>query len=108
MPDQRGNTEEVMRVAGRAQFRGTVRFFRPERAAGLAVVDVPSDVTAALGGLKQMRVRGALNGVEFTSNTMPAGGGILALSVSRKLLDAAGLSVGDEAEIEIERVDAGA
>ena len=97
-----------MRVAGRAQFRGTVRFFRPERAAGLAVVDVPSDVTAALGGLKQMRVRGVLNGLEFTSNTMPAGGGILALSVSRKLLDAAGLSVGDEAEIEIERVDAGA
>lgn len=97
-----------MRVAGRAQFRGTVRFFRPERAAGLAVVDVPNDVTAALGGLKQMRVRGALNGMEFTSNTMPAGGGILALSVSRKLLDAAGLSVGDEAEIEIERVDAAA
>lgn len=97
-----------MRVAGRAQFRGTVRFFRPERAAGLAVVDVPNHVTAALGGLKQMRVRGALNGMEFTSNTMPAGGGILALSVSRKLLDAAGLSVGDEAEIEIERVDAGA
>lgn len=106
-PDQRGNTEEVMRVADRAQFRGTIRFFRPERAAGLAVVDVPSDVTAALGGLKQMRVRGVLNGLEFTS-TMPAGGGILALSVSRKLLDAAGLSVGDEAEIEIERVDAGA
>lgn len=97
-----------MRVAGRAQFRGTVRFFRPERAAGLAVVDVPNHVTAALGGLRQMRVRGALNGMEFTSNTMPAGGGILALSVSRKLLDAAGLSVGDEAEIEIERVDAGA
>lgn len=97
-----------MRVAGRAQFRGTVRFFRPERAARLAVVDVPNHVTAALGGLKQMRVRGALNGMEFTSNTMPAGGGILALSVSRKLLDAAGLSVGDEAEIEIERVDAGA
>lgn len=93
-------------MAHRSQFRGTIRFFRPERAAGLAVVDIPSDVTAVLGGLKQMRVRGALNGIEFSSNTMPAGGGILALSVSRKLLDAAGLSVGAEAEIEIERVDA--
>jgi hypothetical protein len=50
-----------------------------------------------------MRVRGAMNGTEFSSNTMPAGGGVLALSVSRKLLDAAGVSVGDEAEIEIER-----
>ena len=91
----------------RARFRGTIRFFRPERAGGLAVVDVPGEVTAALGGLKQMRVRGALNGTEFTSNTMPAGGGVLALSLSRKLLDAAGLKVGDEAEIEIERTEAG-
>ena len=87
-----------------ARFRGVVRFFRPERASGLAVVDVPADVTAVLGGLKQMRVRGTLNGTEFSSNTMPAGGGALALSVSRKLLDAAGLQVGNEAEVEIERV----
>lgn len=90
-------------MSERARFRGTIRYFRPERAAGLAVIDVPSDVTAALGGLKQMRVRGSLNGTEFSSNTMPAGGGVLALSVSRKLLDAAGVHVGDEAEIEIEQ-----
>lgn len=95
-----------MHVGERALFRGTIRFFRPERAAGLAVIDIPGDVTAVLGGLKQMRVRGALNGMEFSSNTMPAGGGVLALSVSRKLLEAAGLRVGDVAEIEIERVDA--
>jgi hypothetical protein len=88
----------------RNRFRGVIRYFRPERASGLIVVDVPGDVTAALGGLKQMRVRGALNGTEFTSNTMPAGGGVLALSVSRKMLDAAGLHVGGEADIEIERV----
>lgn len=94
-------------MARRSLFRGTIRFFRPERASGLAVVDIPTDVTAVLGGLKQMRIRGVLNGIEFSSNTMPAGGGVLALSVSRKLLDAAGLSVGDEAEIEIERVEAG-
>jgi len=94
-------------MADRPRFRGTVRFFRPERAAGLAVVDIPSHVTAALGGLKQMRVKGVLDGTEFSSNTMPAGGGVLALSVSRKLLDAAGLDIGDEAEIEIERADPG-
>ena len=93
----------IVEMADRARFHGTVRFFRPERASGLAVIDVPGDVTSALGGLKQMRVRGTLNGTEFSSNTMPAGGGVLALSVSRKLLDAAGVSVGDEAEIEIER-----
>lgn len=54
-----------------------------------------------------MRVKGVLDGTEFSSNTMPAGGGVLALSVSRKLLDAAGLDIGDEAEIEIERADPG-
>ena len=93
-------------MAERRRFRGTVRFFRPEQNSGLAVVDIPADVTADLGGLKQMRVIGALNGVEFSSNTMPAGGGVLALSVSRKLLESAGLSIGDDVEIEIERADA--
>jgi hypothetical protein len=92
-------------MADRARFRGRIRFFRPERAGGLAVVDIPADVTAVLGGLRQMRVRGVLNGTEFTSNTMPAGGGVLALSVSRKMLNAGGLSVGEEAEVEIERTD---
>jgi hypothetical protein len=92
-------------VPERTRFRGTIRFFRPEKAAGLAVVDVPGDVTAVLGGVEQMRVRGTLNGTEFSSNTMPAGGGVLALSVSRKLLDAAGLRVGEEADVDIERAD---
>jgi hypothetical protein len=91
-------------VPDRARFRGFVRYFRPERASGLAVVDIPSDVTSVLGGLKQMRVRGTLNGAEFTSNTMPAGGGVLALSVSRKLLEAAGLHLGDEVDVAIERI----
>jgi Domain of unknown function (DUF1905) len=85
-------------------FRGKVRYFRPDKASGLAVIDVPPAVTKALGGLKQMRVKGRLNGVEFTSNTMPAGGGVLCLSVSKKLLDAAGLSLGDGASVEIERL----
>jgi uncharacterized protein DUF1905 len=93
-------------MVDRVRFRGRIRFFRPERAGGLAVVDIPADLTAVLGGLKQMRVSGALNGTEFTSNTMPAGGGVLARSVSRKMLHAGGLNVGDEADVEIERTDA--
>ena len=86
------------------RFRGTVRYFRPEKASGLAVIEIPAAVAQVLGGLKQMRVKGRLNGVEFTSNTMPAGGGVLALSVSKKLLDAAGLGVGQAASVEIERL----
>jgi hypothetical protein len=91
-------------LSERKRFRGNVRYFRPEKASGLAVVDIPASVTATLGGLKQMKVRGSLNGVEFTSNTMPAGGGVLALSVNRKLLESAKLDVGDSATIEIERL----
>ena len=68
------------------------------------MADVPDDVTARLGGLKQLRVRAVINGKEFTSNTMPAGGGTLALSVSKAILKECGLTVGDEAEFEIERI----
>ena len=88
------------------RFRGTIRYWRPERAGGLAVVDIPADIATALGGLKQMRVRGALGGAAYTSSTMPAGVGRLALGVSRKMLDAAGLSVGDECDFELERIEA--
>ena len=86
------------------RFSGKVRFFRPEAKSGLAVMDIPKDVAAHLGGLKQMRVRGTINGVDFTSNTMPAGGGVLALSLSRKLLDTAGLQVGHKADVEVEKI----
>ena len=85
-------------------FRGTIRHFRPETKSGLAVVDLPKDVAAELGGLKQMRVKGKLNGADFNSNVMPVGGGVLALSLSQKILGTAGLKVGDSASFELERV----
>ena len=85
-------------------FRATIRYFKPEQKAGLAVLDIPRDVAVGLGGLKQMKVRGTLNGVAFNSNVMPAGGGVLALSLSQKLLGAAGLRVGDSASVEVKRV----
>jgi len=91
-------------MPGRQLFRATVRYFRPEKASGLTVVDVPADVTSNLGGLKQLRVRTVVNGKEFMSNTMPAGGGVLALSLNKQILKDCGLSVGDEAEFEIERL----
>jgi uncharacterized protein DUF1905 len=83
-------------------FRSTVRYFHPEKGSGLTVADVPLEVTARLGGLKQLRVKALIDGKEFTSNTMPAGGGKLALSLSKAILKECGLSVGDEAEFELE------
>jgi hypothetical protein len=92
-------------MAVSSRFRGTVRYFRPELKSGLAVVDIPKTVATALGGLKQMRVTGKLNGLDFNSNTMPAGGGVLALSLSQKLLGAAGAKIGDEVAVELRRID---
>ena len=86
------------------RFTGKVRYFRPEARSGLAVMDIPKSVSTELGGLKQMRVRGTINGVEFTSNTMPAGGGVLALSLNKQLLGAAGLKVGGRADVDLERI----
>ena len=86
------------------RFAGTIRHWNPEKQSGLAVVDVPSDHIATLGGLKQQRVRGTIGGADFVSNVMPAGGGRLALSVSKAMMAAAKVAVGDEAKIEITAV----
>lgn len=86
------------------RFVGAIRYWNPERASGLAVVEVPESDVEALGGLKQQRVHGTIGAAEFVSNLMPAGGGRLALSVSKAMMSAAGVFVGDEAEFEITRV----
>jgi len=57
------------------RFRATIRYWRPEQPGGLAVADIPSEHIASLGGFKHQRVRGTINGAEYTSNLMPAGGG---------------------------------
>ena len=86
------------------EFRATIRYFRPERASGLAIAEVPSEYVQELGGLKQMRVQVTINGAEYSSNVMPAGSGRLALSVSQKMMKAAKVTVGSEAVFEIRRV----
>ena len=86
------------------RFAGQIRYWNPERSSGLAVTDIPASHVPALGGLKQQRVRGSLGGVAFVSNVMPAAGGRLALSVSKEMMTASGVGVGDVAEFEITAV----
>ena len=86
------------------RFSCKVRYWDPTKSSGLAVVDIPADHVPALGGLKQQRVQGTLGGSEFASNVMPAGQGRLALSVSKAMMAAARISIGDDAEIVIVRV----
>jgi hypothetical protein len=81
-------------------FSAKIRYFKPERASGLAVVDATDEVKQALGGLKQLRVHGRINGVPFVSSTMPGGGGRLCLSVSKQMMSSAGAAVGDSVTIE--------
>jgi Domain of unknown function (DUF1905) len=83
------------------RFAGRIRYWNPEKSSGLAVADVPTDLVEAFGGLRQQRVRGVVAGVDFTSNVMPAGGGRLAISVSKAMMSAAGVGVGDEVEFEV-------
>ena len=86
------------------RFTGLIRYWNPDKASGLAVTDIPAENVAAMGGLKQQRVRGRIAGAEFTSNVMPAGGGMLALSVSKAMMKAANIAAGDNTEIEIHAV----
>ena len=83
------------------RFSGQIRYWNPERQSGLAVVDVPAEHVDQLGGLKQQRVRGTIAGTDFSSNVMPVGGGRLAMSVSKAMMKAAGVAVGDVADFEI-------
>lgn len=86
------------------RFRAPIRYWNPEKAGGLAVVDIPPEHVATLGGLKQQKARGSIGGAAFASNLMPAGGGRLALSVSKEMMKAGGVSIGDDAEFEVTAV----
>jgi hypothetical protein len=62
-------------------------------------------LVAELGGRRQMRMAGSLNGVPFTGSTMLVAGGGFCVGVSRAALDASGVSVGDEVSVQLERAD---
>ena len=70
------------------------------------VAEVPEAEVERLGGLRQMRVTGTINGAVFTSNTMPRGGRRLALTVSRAMMSAASVAVGDAVDVEMAPVEA--
>ena len=82
-------------------FRGHIRQWREDKPGGLAVVDIPSDLVGELGGRRQMRVTGSLNGADFTGSTMLVAGGGLCVGVSRAALKAAAAALGDDVELVI-------
>src|SRR5438105_10937463 len=87
-------------MAGPVRFKTTLE---PARGGG-AVARIPEEHMAPLGGLKQMRVYGTVNGVAFRSSTMPYRGGFY-LGLHKATREAAGVAFGDSLEIEITRDD---
>jgi hypothetical protein len=82
-------------------FSGRVRQWRDDKPGGLAVVDIPPALVADLGGRRQMRVTGDLNGTQFTGSTMLVAGGGLCVGVSKAALAAAYVAVSDEVQLSI-------
>ncbi len=90
-----------------ASFQGRVRRWREDKPGGLAVIDVPLDLVAELGGRRQMRMAGSLNGVPFSGSTMLVAGGGFCVGVSQAALKAADVSVGDDVDVRLKRAEEG-
>lgn len=86
---------------GGVSFRGRVRYWDEASGKGLAVVDVPAEMVSRLGGRKQVRVAGFLNGVPYTGSGMLVAGGGYCIAVSQAALKAARASIGDQVEVSI-------
>lgn len=83
------------------EFRGRVRQWRDDKPGGLAVVDVPPGLVGDLGGRRQMRVTGTLNGEPFTGSTMLVAGGGLCVGLSKAALRSAAAAVGDDVALSL-------
>ncbi|WP_432881378.1 DUF1905 domain-containing protein [Kribbella sp. CA-245084] len=84
------------------EFTGTVRYWDPAKGSGLAVIDVPADCVQQLGGRKQRRVVGTLNGADFAGSTMLVAGGGFCVGASKAALKAAQAGLGDEVRVVLE------
>jgi bifunctional DNA-binding transcriptional regulator/antitoxin component of YhaV-PrlF toxin-antitoxin module len=71
---------------------------------GGAVALIPPEVGVALGGNRQMRVTGSLQGTPFRSSTMPYRGALY-VGVHKATREAAGIAIGDQVEIAVVRDD---
>ena len=85
------------------RFSGEIEYFDPASEKGLAVIDIPREHVAVLGGLKQFRVTGTLNATPFTGSTMARKGGRFCVAVSKAAMASAGLRVGDPAQVTLAR-----
>jgi uncharacterized protein YdeI (YjbR/CyaY-like superfamily) len=67
---------------------------------------IPLEIAEAMGGRKQFRVTGTLNGVQMKTSTFPYWGEGLWLGIHKATREKAHAAFGDEVELEICRDDA--
>jgi hypothetical protein len=84
------------------RFRARIRYWDETKQAGLAVADVPARLVEALGGRRQRRVSGTLNGQPFVGSTMLVKGGGFCVGVTKDAMRAAGVAVGDSVTVGLE------
>jgi hypothetical protein len=82
-------------------FRARIRHWREDPPGGLAVIDIPAAHVAALGGRRQYRVEGSVDGSPFGGSTMLVAGGGFAVGISKASMKSAGVDVGDEVEVRL-------
>jgi antitoxin component of MazEF toxin-antitoxin module len=83
----------------RQQFTGTLEAGR----GGGAFVILPPKVLKALGEGSRFRVTGSLNGVKFESSTMAMGSDRVCMGVHKATREAAGVAIGDDITVELQR-----
>ncbi|MYD51912.1 MAG: DUF1905 domain-containing protein [Dehalococcoidia bacterium] len=66
-------------------------------------VDVPPEISEALGGETHIRVKGRVGDEPYRSNLAPRGGGAHRLFVHSSIWRKLGIDVGDVVDVEIER-----
>jgi bacteriocin resistance YdeI/OmpD-like protein/uncharacterized protein DUF1905 len=72
---------------------------------GGAVAVIPAKFVSAIGGPRQQRVHGTMNGLAFKSSTQTYGG-VYYVGLHKATREAAGVGFGDEVDLELTRDDA--
>jgi hypothetical protein len=85
------------------QFRGSIRHWKEDPPGGLAVIDIPADLVETLGGRRQWKVEGTVNGAAFSGSTMLVAGGGYCVGISKAAMKAAGVAIGDPIEVALRR-----
>jgi hypothetical protein len=85
-------------MAKKVRFRSTIE---QARGPGATVARVPDEHVAALGGMRQKRAYGWINGIEFMTATFPYKQQGLWVGVPKAARVAAGAVLGDEVELDL-------